>query len=59
MTQATGSELPVAALFDWLANTNTAASGWTVDLSGYAAGKLSAYRSTPEPRIELRIVLEK
>jgi outer membrane lipoprotein LolB len=62
LLQATGSELPVAALFDWLANVNTAApsaGGWTVDLTGYAAGRINAVRNAPEPRAELRIVLDK
>jgi outer membrane lipoprotein LolB len=59
LAQATGSELPIAALFDWLGNTNTAVSGWTADLSGHAAGRLSAARTSPEPRVEMRIVLDK
>jgi len=52
-----GAALPVAALFDWLDGRPGAASGWTVDLSEHAQGRLRATRLSPEPRAELRIVL--
>ena len=38
MAAATGSAVPIAVLFDWLAGTNTAVAGWQADLSGLGAG---------------------
>jgi len=55
----TGTNLPIAALFDWLAGQGTAVQGWQVDLSDHAQGRLTALRSTPEPRALLRIVLDR
>ncbi len=58
--QATGTPLPVTALFDWLAGTPTAAAGWEADLSELAsAGRLQARRLTPPPEAELRLVLDR
>ncbi|MFD0669256.1 lipoprotein insertase outer membrane protein LolB [Ramlibacter sp. MAHUQ-53] len=57
VAQATGSPLPVAALFDWLAGRPAAASGWQADLSQRAQGRLRARRLTP-PAADLRLVLE-
>ena len=56
--QLTGSNLPVAALFDWLQGRNTAVTGWQVDLSRIAEGRLHAERSSPTPLASLRIVLD-
>jgi outer membrane lipoprotein LolB len=53
-----GTTLPVAALFDWLAGQSADAPGWQADLSGHAQGRLSAQRSSPAPAATLRIVLE-
>ena len=55
--KATGAALPVAALFDWLRGKNTAADGWTADLTQQAEGRISASRSVPQPRVDLRVVL--
>ena len=57
--QATGTEIPVASLFSWLAGKNVAVPGWQADLSQYAEGRLVARRSTPLPAVELRLVVEK
>jgi outer membrane lipoprotein LolB len=57
--QATGTELPLAALFLWLAGDNATASGWQADLRELATGRLFAQRLDPAPRVELRIALEK
>lgn len=58
--QATGAELPVAALFDWLRGTATAAPGWEADLSQLPEGRLQARRqSDAAPAVELRIILER
>lgn len=56
--QATGTAIPVAALFDWLRGTDTAVPGWRADLSQLAHGRLTAWRSTPAPAAELRLVLD-
>ena len=55
---ATGTELPVATLFAWLAGENLAAAGWHADLSQHARGRITAQRSSPSPTAELRLVLE-
>jgi outer membrane lipoprotein LolB len=58
--QATGTELPVAALFDWLRGTATPAPGWDADLSQLPEGRLQAYRSADSaPAVELKIRLER
>jgi outer membrane lipoprotein LolB len=56
---ATGTALPVDALFDWLAGTPTPVPGWTVDVSQVGQGQLRALRSTPAPAAELRVAFEK
>lgn len=55
--KATGAAIPVSALFDWLRGNNTAADGWTADLSQQAEGRISASRTVPQPRADLRVVL--
>lgn len=55
--KATGAAVPLPALFDWLAGKNTALAGWNADLTQQAGGRISASRTTPLPRTDLRIVL--
>jgi outer membrane lipoprotein LolB len=55
----TGTNLPISALFDWLAGNATAVPGWQVDLSAYPQGRLTAKRNTPEPEAVLRILLDR
>jgi outer membrane lipoprotein LolB len=55
---ATGSPLPVRALFDWLAGSNTPLAGWQADLSGLAEGRLLAERRSPAPNVYLRLVMD-
>jgi outer membrane lipoprotein LolB len=55
---ATGSPLPVRALFDWLTGSNTPLPGWQADLSGLSEGRLLAERISPAPNVHLRLVLE-
>ncbi len=59
VASATGSALPVAALFDWLRGIETPVAGWQADLSQLAQGRLSAQRLQPPPLTELRLVLER
>jgi outer membrane lipoprotein LolB len=55
----TGTNLPIAALFDWLAGQATPVSGWQVDLSAHPLDRLTARRTTPEPKAVLRILLDR
>ena len=55
----TGTDLPMAALFDWLAGKTGDAPGWQVDLSAYPQGRLVAHRNTPAPEAVLRILLDR
>lgn len=58
--QATGTELPIAALFDWLRGTATPAPGWEADLSQLPDGRLQAGRSADSaPAVELKIILDR
>lgn len=59
VAQATGSSIPVAALFDWLAGTNTPVAGWQADLSGVGDGRIQAQRMEPPPTADLRVVLDR
>ncbi len=56
---ALGTEIPVEALFAWLAGDNMAVAGWSADLSQHANGRITARRTAPAPVAELRLVLEK
>lgn len=55
----TGTELPIAALFEWLAGRKAEAPGWQVDLSAHAQGRISAGRREPSPGAVLRIALDR
>lgn len=55
----TGTELPITALFEWLAGRHADAPGWQVDLSSHAQGRITAERSLPTPATVLRIVLDR
>lgn len=58
--QATGAELPVAALFDWLQGKATAAPDWEVDLSQLPEGRLNAQRKAAAlPAVDLKIILQR
>ncbi len=56
--EATGTAIPIAALFAWLQGQPAAADGWQADLSQLAEGRLLARRSVPAPAAELRLILE-
>ena len=55
---ATGSVIPLDALFAWLQGTPANVGGWTADLSRHADGRIIAKRLQPAPQAELRVVLE-
>ena len=56
--QAVGTEIPVVALFAWLAGDNMVIAGWSADLSHHANGRITARRTQPAPVAELRLVLD-
>ncbi|MGE4240917.1 outer membrane lipoprotein LolB [Ramlibacter sp.] len=57
--EATGTPLPIAALFDWLRGVDTRVPGWEADLSEVAQGRLRARRVDPPPAADLRIAFER
>lgn len=57
--QAIGTEIPVNALFAWLAGDNMQEAGWHADLSQLSNGRITARRIEPSPVTELRLILEK
>jgi outer membrane lipoprotein LolB len=57
--ELTGTELPLAALFQWLAGQPADAPGWQTDLARHAEGRISAQRMAPAPVTLLRIVLDR
>lgn len=59
LKQAIGTEVPVAALFAWLAGDNMTVAGWRADLSQHANGRITAQRTQPAPLAELRLVFER
>jgi outer membrane lipoprotein LolB len=56
--QVIGIEIPVDALFAWLAGEPVVADGWNPDLSQHANGRVTAKRTTPAPPVEIRLVLD-
>jgi outer membrane lipoprotein LolB len=59
VAHATGSAIPVAALFDWLRGIDTAVPGWRADLTQLGQGRVAARRLEPPPEADLRVVLER
>jgi outer membrane lipoprotein LolB len=59
MAQATGTAVPVAALFAWLLGDPVSVSGWSADLSRHAEGRISAKRIQPAPLADLRVILDR
>ena len=57
--QAVGTDIPVTALFAWLAGTHASTAGWTADLTQHAQGRITARRTSPLPSAELRLILDK
>jgi outer membrane lipoprotein LolB len=58
MRQTLGAELPITALFAWLAGDNAVSAGWQVDLSQHPYGRITVRRQSPLPMAELRVVLD-
>jgi len=57
--RATGSAIPLAALFDWLHGIATPVPGWRPDLSQLGQGRLAALRLEPPPETDLRVIFER
>ncbi len=57
--EATGTPIPVAALFDWLVGTATPIPDWQADLGQLADGRIVARRTAGGPPATLRIVLDR
>jgi outer membrane lipoprotein LolB len=57
VSQATGAEIPVRALFDWLSGMPAEVAGWQADLSQLPEGRLQVRRITPAPTVDLRLKL--
>ena len=55
----TGTELPLSALFAWLAGDNAEVAGWQADLSQYVAGRILARRTEAGSETQIRLILEK
>lgn len=58
MRQTLGAELPITALFAWLAGDTAASDGWQVDLSQRPNGRITVRRQSPLPMAEMRVVLD-
>ncbi len=58
LLQATGADVPVTALFEWLKGRPSQADGWAADLTRHADGRITASRSLPAPAAQLRIILD-
>jgi outer membrane lipoprotein LolB len=56
--ELTGTQLPTAAVIDWLAGKPTPAEGWNVDVSEWHLRRLVLERVQPAPRTVLRIAFE-
>lgn len=59
VAHATGTPIPVRALFSWLRGRPQAIDGWHADLSGLDDGRLFAQRRHPLPTVDLRLVLDR
>src|SRR5574344_141948 len=53
-----GADIPIPALFAWLQGQALQATGWQVNLSQYAQGRITAQRWTPAPQAQLKIILQ-
>lgn len=57
LEEVTGTQIPVAALFQWLKGVHSTTPGWRADLSRLGQGRLVAHRDEPPPQATLRIAL--
>ena len=60
LTLATmGAELPLDALLQWLRGVPASSEGWQSNLTEFDSGRFSAQRLAPEPRVNLKIILDR
>lgn len=59
LIQATGTPIPVKALFNWLRGLESTVPGWQTDLHAIDQGRLVATRHSPTPKATLRIAFER
>lgn len=57
LREALGTELPVSALFAWVAGEPKLTDGWSADLTDYPRGRIKARRQDPTLATELNLVL--
>ncbi len=57
LREVVGTELPVSALFAWVAGERKGTNGWSADLTDYRRGRIKARRQDPTPAAELNLVL--
>lgn len=57
LREVVGTELPVSALFAWMAGERKWTNGWSADLTDYPRGRIKAHRQDPTPAAELNLVL--
>ena len=56
---AMGAELPLDALLQWLRGVPASSEGWQSDLREFDSGRLNAQRLKPEPRVDLKIIMDR
>lgn len=56
---ATGTDIPVASLFDWLRGRTVDTPGWDADLTDLATGRITARKLGPDVAAELKIILDR
>ncbi|MBV8618367.1 MAG: hypothetical protein JOY84_05850 [Curvibacter sp.] len=59
VAEATGTPLPLPALFHWLRGQPDEQGDWSADLSRIGEGRLVARRLQPLPEAELRVILDR
>jgi outer membrane lipoprotein LolB len=57
MLEVVGTELPVGALFAWVAGERKWTNGWSADLTDYPKGRIKARRQDPSHAAELNLLL--
>lgn len=57
LRETIGTELPVEALFAWVAGEPKLTNGWHADLTDYPKGRIKARRQDSGPAAELNLVL--
>ena len=59
LREVLGTELPVSALFAWVAGEPKLTEGWSANLTDYSRGRIKAHRQNPSPATELNLVLSR